>query len=106
MNTSVSVPFKKYFFGKSVNGITFHWLRCTYQEQIEDAIANSAWIVYRPSMLAACPETWGEPADGPRESGYRVPRAQAQGDVSARTISVLISAVAGPWWRASVRGFS
>lgn len=81
MSSTVSVPFKKYFAGNSGNGVTFHWLRCIYEEDFEDAVANAVWIVYRPVMLAASPKTWGEvmPATAQSRTKFEEKMALAKG---------------------------
>ncbi len=58
MAETVTLPFKKVFNGTSENGITFHWLKCSYGQSFEDAIADAVWIMYYPLMMASSPETW------------------------------------------------
>ena len=54
---STSYGFRKSFSRTSVKGITFHWLRYTYEKEFDAAIAKAIWTVYAPSAFAASPET-------------------------------------------------
>ncbi|MCG9890153.1 MAG: hypothetical protein MH252_03635 [Thermosynechococcaceae cyanobacterium MS004] len=52
MSEKFSFTFKRAFRGGSLPGITFHWLKCTYVQGVEDAIANAVRTVYAPLALA------------------------------------------------------
>lgn len=58
--TTVLIPFKKSFVGKSLNGQVFYWLRCVYGEALGEAIDNAVRLIYSPSALAASSTTWNE----------------------------------------------
>jgi hypothetical protein len=58
--TTVFVPFKKSFVGKSLNGQVFYWLRCVYGEALGEAVDNAVRLIYSPSALAASSTTWNE----------------------------------------------
>lgn len=56
MNEKLNFRFKRSFRGTSEQGITFHWLKCTYAHGFDDAIANAVRTVYTPSAFAASAE--------------------------------------------------
>lgn len=58
MNERRSFKFKKTFRGTTHQGITLHWLRCTYGQGFENAISNAVKTIYAPSALVSSAESW------------------------------------------------